>query len=157
MSLSSILSWVSNPLGKIVDSFTSWLDSKQKLKEVELQNKIDLANAKAKAKIDLYNSGVVGDIAWEKDSLDNSGWKDEYWTIVISMPLVLAFFPSTADWVTHGFETFSGMPDWYQIAFGICVSSAFGFKKFAEIMSLKNGVNVSRVNEIKTLVNEMKD
>jgi hypothetical protein len=35
------------------------------------------------------------------------------------------------------------------------VSSAFGFKKFAEIMSLKNGVNVSRVHEIKQLLADM--
>lgn len=83
------------------------------------------------------------------------GWKDEFWTVVISMPLILAWCPWTADWVTHGFETFATMPDWYQIAFGICVSSAFGFKKFAEIMSLKNGVNVSRVHEIKQLLADM--
>ena len=97
----------------------------------------------------------MGDIAWEKDSLDNSGWKDEFWTIVISMPLILAWCPWTSEWVTEGFNTFAATPDWYQIAFGICVSSAFGFKKFAEIMSLKNGVNVSRVHEIKQLLADM--
>ena len=146
---------IAKPIESIVSGIVGWFESKQKLKEVELESKIEVAKAKAAAKIDLYKSGVVGDIAWEKDSLDNSGWKDECWTIGISMPLILAWCPWTSEWVTEGFNTFAAMPDWYQIAFGICVSSAFGFKKFAEIMSLKNGVNVSRVHEIKQLLADM--
>lgn len=150
-----MLDIIAKPVEALVSGVVGWFTSRQKLKEVELQSKIEVAKARAAAKIDLYKSGVVGDIAWEKDSLDNSGWKDEFWTVVISMPLILAWCPWTADWVTHGFETFATMPDWYQIAFGICVSSAFGFKKFAEIMSLKNGVNVSRVHEVKQLLADM--
>ena len=146
---------IAKPIESIVSGIVGWFESKQKLKEVELESKIEVAKAKAAAKIDLYKSGVVGDIAWEKDSLDNSGWKDEFWTIVSSLPLMIAWCAWTSAWVTEGFNTFAAMPDWYQIAFGICVSSAFGFKKFAEIMSLKNGVNVSRVHEIKQLLADM--
>ena len=65
---------IAKPIESIVSGIVGWFESKQKLKEVELESKIEVAKAKAAAKIDLYKSGVVGDIAWEEDSLDTSGW-----------------------------------------------------------------------------------
>lgn len=73
-----MLDIIAKPVEALVSGVVGWFTSRQKLKEVELQSKIEVAKARAAAKIDLYKSGVVGDIAWEKDSLDNSGWKDEF-------------------------------------------------------------------------------
>lgn len=107
--------------------------------------------AKASATVELYKSGVVGDIAWENTAQQNAGWKDEYWTLLISAPFILTWFPGMQDTIMQGFRSFEAMPDWYQMAVGVAVSAAFGFKKFAEVMSLKNGVNISRIEDLKKI------
>lgn len=50
-------------------------------------------------------------------------WLDEFWTLAVGVPVVLAFVPVTADAVKDGFVVLHGVPDWYIYV----VSSAVGF------------------------------
>ncbi|MCK5387600.1 MAG: hypothetical protein KAJ39_10445, partial [Gammaproteobacteria bacterium] len=68
---------VATPITQIV---TEW----QKRKAVKLEGDIAITKAKTEANIDKIKTGQSADIAWEVTSLDQSGWKDEYWTIVLS-------------------------------------------------------------------------
>ena len=69
-----------------------------------------------------------------------SSWKDEWLTLLFSIPLVLSF---CGEWgraiVADGFTALAGMPQWYQIALelllvqallhGLQVSFLIGMKK----------------------------
>jgi len=121
--------------GPVVSMFTGW----QERKKVKLESDIAIAKATTEAKIEKVRTQQAGDIAWENTSINNSGWKDEYFTVVLSIPAILCFIPGMADYVKQGFDALKFTPDWYQYAFGIAVASSFGYKKFADFMALKKG------------------
>ena len=123
---------VATPITQIV---TEW----QKRKAVKLEGDIAITKAKTEANIDKIKTGQSADIAWEVTSLDQSGWKDEYWTIVLSIPMIMCFIPGLVEYVVQGFEALQKTPEWYRYAIGIAISSAFGVKTFANFMKLKKG------------------
>jgi hypothetical protein len=51
---------------------------------------------------------------WERIMAEGakSSWKDEWFVIVLSIPLILAFIPGAEGWVDRGFEQLSKAPDW---------------------------------------------
>ena len=154
---SSILGALASPFSAIVEGVSTWFKTSQEIKKAELDSRLRIMEAKASATVELYKSGVVGDIAWENTAQQNAGWKDEYWTLLISAPFILTWFPGMQDTIMQGFRSFEAMPDWYQMAVGVAVSAAFGFKKFAEVMSLKNGVNISRIEDLKKINEYIKE
>lgn len=117
----------------------SMADGWQERKKVKLEGDLAVAKAVTDARIEKVKTGQAGDIAWEKTSLDQSGWKDEYWTIVLSMPMIMCFIPGLVEYVVKGFEALQKTPEWYRYAIGIAISSAFGVKTFANFMKLKKG------------------
>ena len=123
---------VATPITQVV---TGW----QKRKAVKLDGDIAITKAKTEANIDKIKTGQSADIAWEVTSLDQSGWKDEYWTIVLSIPMIMCFIPGLVEYVVQGFEALQKTPEWYRYAIGIAISSAFGVKTFANFMKLKKG------------------
>ena len=83
-------------------SNSSWLDAKTTKQAAEA--KLKLTEAEAKAKILLSEKTSVAD--WERIMAENSGssWKDEFFVIVLSIPLILAFVPGAEGIVDRGFE-----------------------------------------------------
>lgn len=67
---------------------------------------------------------------WEIIQAENSrhGWKDEFWTIILSIPLILCFFPSCVPIVKAGFEAIKDMPTFYQYWLGVAILSSFGIR-----------------------------
>ena len=124
---------VASPL---TDIAKSW----QRRKTVKLESELAITKAKTDANIKKIQTGQVADIAWEKTSLEQSGWKDEYWTIVLSMPMIMCFVPGLVTYVEQGFNALQSTPPWYRYAVGIAIGSAFGVKTFANFMTLKKGV-----------------
>ena len=123
---------VATPITSVV---TGW----QQRKAVKLEGDIAISKAKTEANIDKIKTGQAADIAWEVTSLDQSGWKDEYWTIVLSIPMIMCFIPGLVEYVVQGFDALQKTPEWYRYAIGIAISSAFGVKTFANFMKLKKG------------------
>lgn len=98
---------------------------------------IETKKAKAKQKLvkieaetSLMEKQIKGEIDWDIEAVKNSGgsWKDEYLTILFSIPLLLCFLPFTVDYVERGFYALSMTPDWYKYTLGIIVSASFGIK-----------------------------
>ena len=76
---------------------------------------------------------IQQDANWETihaNSAANS-WKDEWFTILFSVPCVLAFFPSMVPVVMAGFEALNGMPEWYKGFLGAAVAASFGLRGLA--------------------------
>ena len=123
---------VASPIGQIV---TGW----QKRKTVKLEGELAVSKAKTDAHIEKIRTGQASDIAWEKTSLDQSGWKDEYWTIVLSIPMIMCFIPGFVDYVEAGFNALQSTPEWYRYSVGVAIGSAFGVRQFTNFMKLKKG------------------
>ena len=71
---------------------------------------------KIKAETSLMEKQIKGEMDWDIEGIKNTkgSWKDEYLTILFSIPLLLCFLPFTVDYVERGFEALSKTPDWYK-------------------------------------------
>ena len=76
---------------------------------------------------------IQQDANWENINASNanSSWKDEWFTILFSVPCVLAFFPSMVSVVMSGFEALNAMPEWYKGFLGAAVAASFGIRGLA--------------------------
>ena len=133
-------SLIKGALGAVVKPATDAVQAWQDRKTLKLKQELALSNAKVKAKIRLLENGQANDFAWEKMSIGNSSWKDEYFTVVLSIPLILCFVPSMVPYIMEGFKALKTTPQWYQWAVLVAISSSFGYKKLADFMALKKGV-----------------
>jgi len=73
---------------------------------------------------------------WEKIMAQNSAgsWKDEFFVIVLSIPMILCFIPGLEGVVHHGFEQLSMAPDWYMYALLTAISASFGIRGFKQFL-----------------------
>lgn len=56
-----------------------------------------------------------------------AAWLDEFWSVVLALPLVFSFVPWVQDFVSRGFRILqSDAPGWYLGAVGLAVAWAFG-------------------------------
>lgn len=123
----------------LIAPVTGLVQGWQARKKVKLESDLAIATAKTSSIIRRLDTQQEGDIAWENTSIDKSGWKDEYFTIILSVPAVLCFVPGMVEYVRAGFDALNSMPGYYQWMLSIAVGSAFGYKKLCDIMAIKKG------------------
>jgi len=92
--------------------------------------KAELKVKKIEAETSLMEKKIQGEVDWDIEAIKNTqgSWKDEYLTILFSIPLLLCFIPFTVGYVERGFEALSQTPDWYKYTLGVIVSASFGIK-----------------------------
>jgi len=85
---------------------------------------------KIEAETSLMEKQISGEIACDVAAQKNSSgsWKDEYLTILFSIPLLLCFLPWTVEYVERGFAALALTPEWYKYTLGVIVSASFGIK-----------------------------
>lgn len=97
-----------------------WMDRKKV--KAETKTKIELARQ------EVLTKQATADIDWDmtmaKASKDS--WKDEYWTVIVSIPLIGGFVPSWAPYILDGFAVLAQMPVYYQGFVGVAFAAAFG-------------------------------
>jgi hypothetical protein len=73
------------------------------------------------------------EIDWDIQAMKNSetSWKDEFWTIVLALPLILMFIPGMDSVMTNGFAALDSAPDYYKAAVGVAIAASFGMRKLA--------------------------
>ena len=88
----------------------------------------------AKAKTAVAKRVAAGEQEWNLEQAKNSStsWKDEWLTILISIPLILAF-TGYEDVVTRGFVALEAMPSYYQTAVGVVFAASFGVQKLTQM------------------------
>ena len=69
---------------------------------------------------------LIGTWRWLK--VVKHSWKDEWLTILFSIPLILAFIPGMEEVVANGFAQLQAMPEWYQYSLGVIVAASFGVR-----------------------------
>jgi len=90
---------------------------------------------------------IQNDADWENKmaSATEKSWKDEWFSILLSLPLIGVAYsvvvddPSIIDRVNEGFAALNQLPEWYQYLLFIAVSASFGLKSADKIMSMKKG------------------
>lgn len=103
----------------------TWLSGKVETKAAETKAKV----ARAEAEAQIMLSRATSEADWEKIMAEGSrdSWKDEWLTILFSIPLILVF---TGDWgrtiVEQGFAALGIIPAWYQYTLGTIVAASFG-------------------------------
>jgi len=107
---------------------------------------VETKKAKAKQKLvkieaetSLMEKQIKGEIDWDVEAIKGSkdSWKDEYLTILFSIPLLLCFLPWTVEYVERGFNALATTPDWYKYTLGIIVSASFGIKGATKMFGKK--------------------
>ena len=123
-------------VGPIADLAGTWLNGK--VEKQKAKNEVAVATAKAEATV--MQKKATGEIDWDLKMADASAssWKDEWLTIIFSVPLVLSF---CGDWgrgvVSDGFEALATMPEWYQYTLGVIVAASFGVRSAAKFFGKK--------------------
>lgn len=115
-------------LNKVAPSVAEYYIQKEKLKnEVELEKlrgKAEYERAKTKR----ASESEGRDHEWELESIKNSGWKDEWVLVVLSIPMVLVFIPWTQPIILEGFVDLQQTPEWYRWLTMIIYAATFGIR-----------------------------
>ena len=113
--LKPFLGLATDIVGGIVE--TKKAKAKQKLIKIEAETQV-------------IQQQIKGEIDWDVEAIKGSkeSWKDEYLTILFSIPLLLCFLPFTVEYVERGFAALAMTPDWYKYTLGVIVSASFGIK-----------------------------
>ena len=106
-----------------------------------IQNKAEQSKAKQKAKLveveadaEIKRKVASGDLAWEATmaKASSNSWKDEYFVVLLSIPMIGAFIPSFVPYIDQGFEVLSRMPDYYKGFLGAAIAASFGIKSLSK-------------------------
>jgi hypothetical protein len=106
-----------------------------------MKNKAAQSAAKHEAKMNV----IQNDADWESKMADASAnsWKDEFWTIVLAIPIFMVGYAIVADdmsvvaRVEAAFAALTGLPEWYQYLLFIAISSSFGIKGASKLMGMR--------------------
>ena len=122
-------------IGPIADLAGTWLSGKVEEKKAQSATKV----AKAQAEAIVMQKKATGEIDWDLEMAKGSqtSWKDEWLTILFSIPLILAFIPGMEALVRNGFQQLEQMPEWYQYSLGVIVAASFGVRSATKFFGKK--------------------
>tara|TARA_Y100000593_G_C4219196_1_gene290909 strand:- start:216 stop:572 length:357 start_codon:yes stop_codon:yes gene_type:complete len=106
-------------IGPIISAVSELGGSYLERKKVEATEKVKIARAR-----------VEGDIDWDVQQAKASAhsWKDEFLTIIFSIPLIMCFVPGLEQYALRGFEILDKTPDFYKYTLGVIVASSFAYR-----------------------------
>ena len=118
-------------LQPIANVAKTWLQGRAEKAQMELQAKLEIAKAKAV----IAQKVATGELEWNQTMAEASAnsWKDEWLTILVSIPLILAF-TGHEDIVMRGFAALDTMPDYYKTAVGVVFAASFGIQSVKNMM-----------------------
>ena len=92
--------------------------------------KAETMKATAEAKATALKTAAQSTADWERIMAEASknSWKDEWLTIVFSIPLILVFIPSMVGHIQQGFDALATLPIWYHEILMVIVLASFGVK-----------------------------
>lgn len=121
-------------LGAPFEAAGKYFTARMEARELRRRMVLELEKAKFEGKLAALREGRQLDAAWEIESIRNSGWKDEYLTILLGLPIISAFIKPLQDDVLQGFYIIDKMPDWYIFTWAVVVGSAFGVRPVINFM-----------------------
>ena len=97
---------------------TSWIEGKAE---------------EAKAKTEVRIKAMQSEENWERIMAEGSqsSWKDEWFVVILSIPMILAFVPSAVPYIQEGFRVLETMPEYYKGFLAAAIAASFGLKGLA--------------------------
>ena len=122
-------------IGPIAELAGTWMSGKVEEKKAQAKTRV----AKAEAEAIVMQKKATGEIDWDLEMAkgSESSWKDEWLTILFSIPLILAFIPGMEEVVANGFLQLQAMPEWYQYSLGVIVAASFGVRSATKFFGKK--------------------
>ena len=122
-------------IGPIAELAGTWMSGKVEEKKAQAKTRV----AKAEAEATVMQKKATGEIDWDLEMAkgSTSSWKDEWLTILFSIPLILAFIPGMEEVVANGFLQLQAMPEWYQYSLGVIVAASFGVRSATKFFGKK--------------------
>lgn len=118
-------------VGAVVEHLNLKRQLKANIKMEELRGKAEYQRAKTRR----ASESEGRDAEWEAMSIQNSGWKDEWVLVTLSIPMILVFVPWTQPTVMAGFEALAGTPLWYRVLIATIYLATFGIRMWRRDMS----------------------
>ena len=131
------MGWFSEFLKPITDIIKVPLEGYENRKTLKVEAEIKQADRDHEIVVkkldiagELAKQGIQIEANWDTNAQEDAkiSWKDEYLTILLTIPLILAFVPYTQQAVLNGFNTLQQTPIWYLTLVGGVVASAFGLR-----------------------------
>jgi hypothetical protein len=121
-------------VGNLFGIGRDYLEGKRNIEKAKIETRLAIEEAKAKSAIKVIETGQIAEIDWDVAAMEGSAnsWKDEWLTVLFSIPLILSFTPGGAEIVRDGFDVLTGTPEWYQISVGVIVAASFGYRKVVD-------------------------
>jgi hypothetical protein len=113
-------------VGGLFDIGKGLLEGNKVKNEKKLE--LDIKKMEAQAELDIANQKATTDYDIEALKQSSSSWKDEYLTILLSLPLIGSFIPVVQDYVVNGWGYISLAPHWYQASFIGVIAATFGLR-----------------------------
>ena len=122
-------------IGPLSELAGTWMKGKVEKTRADSEAKV----ARAKAEATIMEKKATGEIDWDLEMAKGSqnSWKDEWLTILFSIPLILAFIPGMETVVQNGFQQLEQMPEWYQYSLGVIVAASFGVRSATKFFGKK--------------------
>ena len=122
MALPAILAGLSPIFGALGAVAKGWMETRK----VKAEGKVKIAKAKVDAKIRSIEATQQMDVEAASDM--KYSWKDEYLTILMSIPVIMCFVPGLEAYALRGFEILGQTPEWYRWAFLGIIAATFGLR-----------------------------
>lgn len=109
------------PIGEII---STWMRGKQVVAEAKIEREV---------------KALTHEANWDTVQAEASkgSWKDEWLTILISIPMIMAFIPGMSGYLKEGFDVLESCPDWYQYLVGVVFAASFGIRKVTDVFARK--------------------
>jgi len=102
------------------------IDNKQA--KQKKQQEIDLRKIEKQGELDIANQQATTDYDIQALKQAERSWKDEYLTILLSLPVIGSFIPGVQDSVVLGWDYLAKAPVWFQAAFIGVIAATFGLR-----------------------------
>jgi len=111
-------------ISPLVELASGWLKGRKEIQQATIQREVQVLQNEAN---------------WDSIQAEASkaSWKDEWLTILVSIPMILAFIPGMKDEVMNGFSVLASCPEWYQYLIGVVFAASFGIKKVTDIFAAR--------------------
>jgi len=118
----------------IGEGFKTWWDGRQKIKE----KKVDVQIAKYEAEATRFRMQAQIEADWDMEAMRQSqySWKDEWLTLILSIPYIMSFvvpfiepfIPGVTQHYKEAWLLLDQTPTWYQVSFLGIVAASFGLR-----------------------------
>lgn len=124
--MNPITSFFTSLISPVAEGVKEWQRGKREIKKAKIA--AEVAKYQAQEKRWLALAEVEAD--WDMEAMRQAqySWKDEWITIIITLPFVGAFIPEVQDFVLKGFEYLQRVPAWYMVIFMGIVAASFGLR-----------------------------